>query len=129
MTDKKPAQNPDFAPTLAALLARHHLSEARGAGLLGVPVFTLRKWLTGQRAPSAAAVRLVAVLDLLAVLAPGLLAGLIPAPVPAAPRGRGKKAVLVEQVPSNSGKNGVLVEQVPSDFGKNGVLVEQVPPN
>jgi len=88
MTDKKPAQNPDFAPALAALLARHHLTETQGAGLLGVPVFTLRKWLTGQRAPSAAAVRLVAVLDLLAVLAPALLAGLIPEPTAPIARGR-----------------------------------------
>jgi DNA-binding transcriptional regulator YiaG len=85
MTDKKPAQNPDFAPALAALIERHQLTEARAAGLLGVPVFTLRKWRTGQRAPSAAAVRLVEVLDMVGALAPALLAGLIPAPVPPKP--------------------------------------------
>jgi len=85
MTDKKPAQNPDFAPALAALIERHQLTEVRAAGLLGVPVFTLRKWRTGTRAPSAAAVRLVEVLDMVGALAPALLAGLIPAPVPPKP--------------------------------------------
>lgn len=92
MTDKKPAQNPDFAPILASLIERHQLTEARAAGLLGVPVFTLRKWTTGQRAPSAAAVRLVDVLATLEVVAPGLLAALIPAPVLIAPRGRQVKS-------------------------------------
>ena len=98
MTDKKPAQNPDFMPALAALTARHQLTEQQAAGLLGVPVFTLRKWTTGQRAPSAAAVRLVEVLDLVNALAPALMAGLIPAPVAATPRGR-KKNVHVGKVP------------------------------
>ena len=92
MTDKKPAQNPDFAPILASLIERHRLTETQAAGLLGVPVFTLRKWTTGQRAPSAAAVRLVDVLATLEVVAPGLLAALIPAPVvAAAPMKRGRK--------------------------------------
>lgn len=92
MTDKKPAQNPDFAPALAALIQRHQLTETRAAGLLGVPVFTLRKWTTGTRAPSAAAVRLVEVLDMVGALAPALLAALIPAPVvAAAPMKRGRK--------------------------------------
>lgn len=88
MTNKKPAQNPDFAPTLAALTQRHQLTEAQTAGLLGVPVFTLRKWTAGQRAPSAAAVRLLDVLCTLETLAPGLLAALIPVAAPVAPRGR-----------------------------------------
>jgi DNA-binding transcriptional regulator YiaG len=91
MTDKKPDQNPDFAPALAALIERHQLTEARAAGLLGVPVFTLRKWRAGQRAPSAAAVRLVEVLDMVGALAPALLGGLIPAPVPPKPPKRKPK--------------------------------------
>jgi DNA-binding transcriptional regulator YiaG len=81
MTDPKAPQNPQFIAALDAVTTRHQLTEAQAAGLLGVPVFTLRKWRTGTRAPNAAAVRLVEVLDMLAVLAPGLLAGLIPAPV------------------------------------------------
>jgi transcriptional regulator with XRE-family HTH domain len=88
MTDKKPAQNPDFAPALAALLARHQLTEAQGAGLLGVPVYTLRKWTAGQRAPTAAAVRLLDVLCTMEALAPSLLGAFIPVATPPAPRGR-----------------------------------------
>jgi len=100
MTDKKPAQNPDFMPALAALIERHQLTEQQAAGLLGVPVFTLRKWTTGQRAPSAAAVRLVEVLDMVGALAPALLAGLIPAPV-AVKRGRPSPAVKASNQTAN----------------------------
>lgn len=75
MTD--PQSNP-FADTLAALLQRQGLTDTQGAALLGVPVFTLRKWLTGQRTPSAAAVRLVDVLLTLEALAPDMLAALAP---------------------------------------------------
>lgn len=85
MTDKKAPQNPEFVAALAALTIRHQLSETQTAGLLGVPVFTLRKWRTGTRAPSAAAVRLVEVFDMVGALVPALLAGLIPAPVPPKP--------------------------------------------
>lgn len=88
MTDKKAPQNPDFVAALAALITRHQLSETQTAALLGVPVFTLRKWRTGARAPNAAAVRLLEVLDLLAVLAPALLEGLIPAPAAPTPKKR-----------------------------------------
>jgi hypothetical protein len=91
MNDKKPPQNPDFMAALAALTTRHQLTETQTAGLLGVPVFTLRKWRTGTRAPSAAAVRLVEVLDLLGALAPALLGGLIPEPVPPKPPKRKAK--------------------------------------
>ena len=91
MTDKKPSQSPDFAPALGALITRHQLTEAQAAGLLGVPVFTLRKWQAGTRAPSAAAVRLLEVLDMLNALAPALLNALIPAPVTVTPAKRGRK--------------------------------------
>jgi hypothetical protein len=92
MTDKNPPQNPDFVAALAALITRHQLTEAQAASLLGVPVFTLRKWRTGIRAPNAAAVRLLEVLDLLAVLAPALLDGLIPTPNPVMPKRSRTKA-------------------------------------
>jgi hypothetical protein len=102
MTTTKTPQNPVFIAALGALMTRHQLTEAQGAALLGVPVFTLRKWRTGVRAPSAAAVRLVEVLDMLAALAPALLDALIPAakPVTAAPK-KQKKNVHVGKVPSN----------------------------
>ena len=78
LTPKEPA----FADTLLALLYRQKLTEAQGAALLGVPVYTLRKWLTGQRVPSAAAVRLVDVLMTLEALSPDMLAALTPTLAP-----------------------------------------------
>ena len=80
MIESKAPQNPEFMAALAALVTRHQLTEAQAAGLMGVPVFTLRKWSNGTRAPNAAAVRLLEVLDMLNAFAPALLAGLIPAP-------------------------------------------------
>lgn len=83
-----------FAEALGAFVARRALDEPSAAGLLGVPVFTFRKWVTGTRAPSAAAVRLLDVLGTLEALAPAVLEALTPAAVPAAPkrpRGRVKK--------------------------------------
>lgn len=81
MTDKKASQNPDFLAMLATLT--HDRTDLVAAGLLGVPVHTLRKWSNGTRAPSAAAVRLVTVLATMAVMAPALLDALTPAPAPA----------------------------------------------
>lgn len=82
-----------FKTDLLAMMERHSLTEARAAGLLGVPVYTLRKWTAGQRAPSAAAVQLLAVLGTLEALAPAVLAALMPAPDAAAtapPKGAGR---------------------------------------
>ena len=76
MTDKKASQNPDFLAMLATLT--HDRTDLVAAGLLGVPVHTLRKWSNGTRAPSAAAVRLVTVLATLATIAPSLLDALTP---------------------------------------------------
>lgn len=72
------AQTLTFSETLTALLYRQKMTEAQGAALLGVPVFTLRKWLTGQRVPSAAAVRLVDVMLTLEAMAPDMLAAITP---------------------------------------------------
>ena len=86
-----------FKTDLLAFTDRQALSEARAAGLLGVPVFTLRKWTAGQRAPSAAAVQLLAVLGTLEALAPDVLAALTPPPDAAAPTksaGRPKKLIV-----------------------------------
>jgi hypothetical protein len=83
-----------FKTDLLAFTDRQALSEARAAGLLGVPVFTFRKWTAGQRAPSAAAVQLLAVLGTLEALAPDVLAALTPPPdaaVPTKSAGRPKK--------------------------------------
>jgi hypothetical protein len=82
---------PQFAQDLGDLIARRALDETRAAGLLGVPVFTLRKWTAGIRAPSAAAVRLLDVLLTLDAIAPALIDALTPPPTaPKRPRGRPK---------------------------------------
>ena len=88
-----------FKTDLLAMIERQALSDTRAAGLLGVPVFTLRKWTAGQRAPSAAAVQLLAVLGTLEALAPNVLAALTPPDTPAIKKP--KKNVHVGKVPSN----------------------------
>lgn len=67
-----------FAAQLRALLARLNLDEPRAAQYLGVPVFTLRKWCSGERQPGAAVVRLLEVLGFLEAMAPALHEALIP---------------------------------------------------
>ena len=81
MTDKKPSktpQNPQFTADLLALIDRHQLNEQSAAALLGVPVFTLKKWITGERGPSAATVRLLEVLGIVEAMAPSLFGVLTP---------------------------------------------------
>ena len=86
-----------FAATLGAFVARRALDEPSAAVLLGVPVYTLRKWIAGTRAPSAAAVRLLDVLGTLEAIAPAVLDALTPAAVPAAPkRPRGRPSVKID---------------------------------
>jgi hypothetical protein len=90
-----------FKTDLLAFTDRQALSEARAAGLLGVPVFTLRKWTAGQRAPSAAAVQLLAVLGTLEALAPDVLAALTPPPDAAAPtKSAGRPKKLIAKAPN-----------------------------
>ena len=88
-----PTNPPQFTADLLAMIERLALTDTRAAGLLGVPVFTLRKWIAGQRAPSAAAVRLLAVLGTIEALAPNVLAALTPPPdaAPTKSAGRPKK--------------------------------------
>jgi len=79
-----------FKTDLLAFIERRALSEARAAGLLGVPVFTLRKWTAGHRSPSAAAVQLLAVLGTLEAIAPDVLAALTPPDAAAPTKGAGQ---------------------------------------
>ena len=60
------------------LMTRLNLDEPRAAQYLGVPVFTLRKWIKGERKPSAATLRLIEVLGLIEALAPAMHEALIP---------------------------------------------------
>ena len=77
-TTRKPrTTRPDPAPdTFAArvrdTMHRLNLSEPQAADYLGVPVFTLRKWATGERQPGAAVIRLLDVLGMVEALAPNL---------------------------------------------------------
>jgi hypothetical protein len=89
-----------FKTDLLAFTERQALSDTRAAGLLGVPVFTLRKWTAGQRAPSAAAVRLLAVLGTLEALAPNVLAALTPPPDATPTRGAGRPKKLIVKAPN-----------------------------
>jgi hypothetical protein len=101
-TDKKPRQTPpkptpdSFAQRLTDTMQRLNLDETRAAGYLGVPVFTLRKWITGEREPGAAVVRLLDVLGLVEALAPGLHDSFVPAHV-----GGVKKSTLKNSITEN----------------------------
>jgi hypothetical protein len=72
---------------------RLSLDESQAAEYFGVPVFTVRKWRTGEREPGAAVARLLDVLGLVEALAPALHGSFLP-PVSTTPRrkpGRVKK--------------------------------------
>lgn len=71
---KKPAveRSTGFAVDIKATIERLGLSEKQAADYLGVPVFTLRKWLTGERAPGAATHKLIEVLGMLEAMAPAI---------------------------------------------------------
>lgn len=74
-----------------ALQTRLNLDEPRAAAYLGVPVFTFRKWATGDRKPTAAVTRLLEVLGMVEAMNPALHASFLPpagAPKAAGKRGR-----------------------------------------
>lgn len=60
------------------VMNRLALDEPRMALYLGVPVYTLRKWIKGERKPSASALRLIEVLGLIEAIAPSIHKSLIP---------------------------------------------------
>jgi plasmid maintenance system antidote protein VapI len=78
MNPSKPAEAGLFAARIRETVARLALDEPRAADYLGVPVYTLRKWITGERVPSASAIRLLDVLGTVEALAPALHAGFLP---------------------------------------------------
>ena len=91
MNNTNPAPAGQFAAAVRGLIDRHNLTEPRAAGLLGVPVPTIRKWLAGTRAPSASAVRLIEILGTLEAIAPAIFDSLLPAPaLPAEKRAGGR---------------------------------------
>jgi hypothetical protein len=95
MTQTAPKQPKTPAPGTVAQRVRQtvdrlNLDEGQAAAYFGVPVFTVRKWLTGEREPGAAVARLLEVMGLLEALAPNLhqtfLVNLTPRPT------RGRRA-------------------------------------
>ena len=80
MNNTNPAPAGQFAAAVRGLIDRHNLTEPRAAGLLGVPVPTIRTWIAGTRAPSASAVRLIEILGTLEAIDPAIFDSLLPAP-------------------------------------------------
>jgi hypothetical protein len=81
-TPLKPLKIPvpgSLAERVRHTLERLHLDDTRGAAYLGVPVYTVRKWTTGEREPGAAVARLLDVLGLVEAMAPALHESFLPA--------------------------------------------------
>lgn len=74
---KKPVPG-TVAERVRQTVDRLNLNEPRAAEYFGVPVFTVRKWCTGEREPGAAVARLLDVLGLVEALAPALHASFLP---------------------------------------------------
>jgi DNA-binding transcriptional regulator YiaG len=67
-----------LAERVKQTLERLHLDDTRGAEYLGVPVYTVRKWITGEREPGAAVARLLDVLGMVEAMAPALHGSFMP---------------------------------------------------
>lgn len=80
--DTKPQTPKNPGSTLALRLAqtrsRLDLFPAEMADYLGVPIYTLRKWESGERGSSAAVMRLLDVLGMVEALAPALHESFLP---------------------------------------------------
>lgn len=99
MEQLNPAAAGIFSARIRDTMARLGLTEDSTADYLGVPVFTLRKWIKGARCPTASAVRLLDVLGTLEALAPALHAAFLPAPrAPEPPRKRGRPKKLTTEL-------------------------------
>jgi DNA-binding transcriptional regulator YiaG len=80
-TPLKPLKIPvpgTLAERVRQTLERLHLDDTRGAAYLGVPVYTVRKWITGEREPGAAVARLLDVLGMVEAMAPALHGSFMP---------------------------------------------------
>jgi len=72
---------------------RLNLDEPRAADYFGVPVFTVRKWCTGEREPGAAVARLLDVLGMVEAMAPALHGSFLPAQSVHVKKSRTKKEI------------------------------------
>ena len=89
-TPKKPLAG-SVAAQVAQTVERLKLNDAQAAQYFAVPVFTVRKWLTGEREPGAAVARLLEVMGLLEALAPNLHQTFLVDLAPRVKRGRPAK--------------------------------------
>jgi DNA-binding transcriptional regulator YiaG len=95
-TPLKPLKIPpagSLAERVRHTLERLHLDDTRGAVYLGVPVFTVRKWITGEREPGAAVARLLDVLGMVEAMAPALHGSFMPAESVHVKKSRTKKEI------------------------------------
>jgi DNA-binding transcriptional regulator YiaG len=95
-TPLKPLKIPpagSLAERIKQTLDRLHLDDTRGAAYLGVPVFTVRKWITGEREPGAAVARLLDVLGMVEAMAPALHGSFMPAESVHVKKSRTKKEI------------------------------------
>jgi DNA-binding transcriptional regulator YiaG len=93
-TPLKPLKIPvpgTLAERVRHTLERLHLDDTRGAAYLGVPVFTVRKWISGEREPGAAVARLLDVLGIVEAMAPALHGSFMPAESVQVKKSRTKK--------------------------------------
>ena len=89
-TPKKPVPG-TVAAQVVQTVERLGLSEVQAAQYFAVPVFTVRKWLSGEREPGAAVARLLEVMGLLEALAPNLHQSFLPRLTVRPTRGRPAK--------------------------------------
>jgi hypothetical protein len=95
-TPLKPLKIPvpgTLAERVRHTLERLHLDDTRGAAYLGVPVYTVRKWITGEREPGAAVARLLDVLGMVEAMAPALHGSFMPSEFVHVKKSRTKKEI------------------------------------
>lgn len=102
---------------------RLNLDESRAAEYFGVPVFTVRKWCTGEREPGAAVARLLDVLGMVEAMAPALHGAFLPPVSTTPPRKRGRVKNLAPEIGhvEKSGLNESIVSIDNSVMSKNPV--------
>lgn len=112
-----------FATRVRETVDRLNLDEPRAAAYFGVPVFTLRKWTTGEREPGAAVVRLLDVLGMVEALAPALHDSFLPPVRPVTPRTRGRVKKLTSETGhvEKSGSTGSTTSTPDSVMSENPV--------
>lgn len=98
---KKPLPG-TVADQVVQTVERLGLNDAQAAQYFAVPVYTVRKWMTGEREPGAAVARLLEVMGLLEALAPNLHQTFLVNLAPRVKRGRPAKPSPADSVMSEN---------------------------